>query len=198
MGTIRKDDAFSVPQGFTANQMAKAIANKYGVNSADFEYDRLSKKLFYRPKKKVVYSKPEKMSVQEYFDTIVLANNKELAAKVAMFEDEVWMPIINIGRYFGGDVDYSGFYEVSNKGRIKMIDCGNAMRSDISVGYDTPTRNAMQFTLNDRNGKRTTSDVKYMVADAFLGEHDIKLNEVIHIDGDYHNNEATNLMWVER
>jgi hypothetical protein len=138
------------------------------------------------------------MTVQAYFDTIVLANNKELAAKVAMYENETWLPIQNIGRYFGGDVDYSAFYEVSNMGRIKIVDCTNAMRCDITTGYDTPTRNAMQFTLNDRNGKRTTSDVKYMVADAFLGEHEIKLNEVVHIDGDYHNNKADNLMWVTR
>ena len=193
---IKKNDSFSIPSGFNAKQTAKMIAAKFGVNASDFV--QFGNTIIFQPKKKVVFSKPEKMSVEDYFNNIVLPNNKELAAMVAMYDDEVWLPIQNIGRYFDGEVDYSQFYEVSNKGRIKMIDCGNAMKSSITVGYDTPTRNAMQFTLNDRNGKRTTSDVKYMVADAFLGDHDIKLNEVIHIDGDYHNNKSENLMWVTR
>lgn len=193
---IKKNDSFGIPQGFNAKQTAKMIAAKFGVNASDFV--QFGNTIIFQPKKKVVFSKPANMSVKDYFEKIVLPNNDEIAAMVAMYDDEVWLPIQNIGRYFEGEVDYSQFYEVSNKGRIKMIDCGNAMKSNISVGYDTPTRNAMQFTLNDRNGKRTTSDVKYMVADAFLGDHDIKLNEVIHIDGDYHNNKSENLMWVTR
>jgi hypothetical protein len=193
---IKKNDSFGIPQGFNAKQTAKMIASKFGVNASDFI--QFGNKIIFQPKKKVVFSKPANMTVKDYFEKIVLPNNDEIAAMVAMYDDEVWLPIQNIGRYFEGEVDYSQFYEVSNKGRIKMIDCSNAMKSNISVGYDTPTRNAMQFTLNDRNGKRTTSDVKYMVADAFLGDHDIKLNEVIHIDGDYHNNKSENLMWVTR
>lgn len=196
MSTIKKTDEFMIPQGMNAKQTAKMLANTFGVAISDFVEN--GKKLIYSPKRKVVYKKPVGMTVKDYFEKIVLPNNNEVAAQLRVFDNEKWLPIQNIGRYFDGEVDYSQFYEVSDKGRIKLIDCTNAMECKITCGYDTPTRNAMQFTLNDRNGKRTTSDVKYMVADAFLGEHDIAINEVIHIDGDYHNNNSDNLMWVTR
>lgn len=195
--TINKGDKFGIPNGYKPQQMAKMIANKYGVQAVDFELS--GNWLVYSPKKKkAMAGKPDNMSVEDYFNKIVLKQNTKVAEKMKMYKNEVWRPIQNVGRYFNGEVDYSVFYEVSNMGRIKMIDCRSASRSDISVGYDTPTRNAMQFTLNDRNGSRTTSDVKYMVADAFLEPHDISHFEVIHIDGDYHNNKLENLQWVER
>lgn len=193
---IKKNDTFVIPQGMSAKTTARMIATKYGVDVLDFVEQ--GKKIVYLPKKKTAIKKPKGMTISDYFEQIVLLNNQEVAKQITLFEGEKWLPIQNIGRYFGGNVDYSMFYEVSDKGRIKIIDCGDVMKCKITSGYDTPTRNAMQFTLNDKEGKRTTSDVKYMVADAFMGEHDIKLNEVIHIDGDYHNNDVKNLMWVER
>ena len=194
--TIKKGEKFSIPQGFKAKQIAKMISNKYNVSPSDFKQE--GSYLVYEPKKKLPMSKPKDMSIEDYFHQVVLKQNPELAEKFKMYPQEVWRPIKNNGRYFDGTIDYSVFYEVSNMGRIKMIDCRSASRSDITVGYDTPTRNAMQFTLNDRNGSRTTSDIKYMVADAFMEPKDQNLFEVIHIDGDYHNNKLENLAWAER
>ena len=193
---MQKNDSFSVPQGFNANQMAKAIAAKYGVNSTDFVFDKLSRKLFYQPKKKASTSKrPKGMTDEEYYRSLNLA---KISQDVKSVETEEWRPIQNMGRYFGGDVDYSFRYEVSNKGRLKTID-GDTFT--ISEGYDAPTRKAMQFHLNAKVGGEvlnTCPDVKYMVADAFLEAKDTKKYIVIHVDGDYHNNEVTNLMWVQR
>jgi DNA-binding winged helix-turn-helix (wHTH) protein len=113
-------------------------------------------------------------------------------------EDEEWRPVPNKGRYFGGEADYGNYYEISNLGRLRTINLQNAAKSSISCGYDAPTRKAMQFHLNHKSGMNTCPDVKYMVADAFLGEHDLENNMVVHIDGDYHNNRADNLKWVPR
>lgn len=196
---IKKNDSFGIPQGFNAKQTAKMIAAKFGVSASDFV--QFGNKIVFQPKKKVVFSKPANMGVQDYFNSIVLPNNKQVAEMVAKCENEEWRPVQNVGRYFDGEVDYGCFYEVSNLGRLKTIDVNNAMNCSISEGYDAPTRNAMQFHLNAKvNGKtlNTCPDVKYMVADAFLEAKDPKTYMIIHIDGDYHNNRVDNLQWAER
>lgn len=152
------------------------------------------------PKEKI--SKPEDMSIEEYYSKLVLPNNQKIASKENEFADEDWRPVKNIGRYFGGDVDYSSYYEVSNYGRLKVINLKDALKSDIYVGYDAPTRKAMQFHLNgygaDGTSRKTCPDVKYIVADAWLQPMDPKKYMVRHKDGDYHNNTADNLEWVPR
>ena len=158
------------------------------------------KKIKSAPKEKL--SKPENMSVEEYYQNIVLPNNPKMAQKENQYADEDWRPVQNIGRYFNGDVDYGSYYLVSNYGRLKVINFNNAIRSDIYVGYDAPTRKAMQFHLNgygdDGASMKTCPDVKYIVADAWLEPHDTKKFKVIHIDGDYHNNHVDNLKWVPK
>ena len=60
----------------------------------------------------------------------------------------------------------------------------------------------MQFNLmgsdNNGNNMHTCPNVAYMVANAFLGEHDPKLYVVRHMDGDWQNNDVDNLEWVPR
>lgn len=192
---IKKNDSFGIPQGFNAKQTAKMVAAKFGVSAADFI--QFGNKIVYQPKKKVSTSKrPKGMTDEEYYRSLNL--DKINQQEVKSIEAEEWRPIQNMGRYFGGEVDYGFRYEVSNKGRLKTID-GDTFT--ISEGYDAPTRKAMQFHLNAKVGGEalnTCPDVKYMVADAFLEAKDTKKYIVIHIDGDYHNNEVTNLMWVQR
>lgn len=190
---LNKGDTFSL-SGMKPEQMARIIASKYGVNPNDFVVKRGM--LTYEPKKvaKQRISKPEDMSVDDYKNKCVIPLKPELKD----IDGEEWRPIKNMGCYFGGDVDYSNYYEVSNLGRVRNIDFGNAAGSNVSYGYDAPTRKAMQYHLNHKSGMNTCPDIKYMVADAFLGEHNPKDNMVIHIDGDYHNNRAENLKWVPR
>ena len=194
---IKKGDIFSL-NGLKPEQLAKMIATKYGVNPADFSKGK-GDTIVYNPKrqakpKQQTISKPEGMSVEEYKEKYVIPMKPELKDE----EGEEWRPVPNKGRYFGGEADYSNYYEISNLGRLRLINLQNAAKSSISCGYDAPTRKAMQFHLNHKSGMNTCPDVKYMVADAFLGEHDLQDNMVIHIDGDYHNNRADNLKWVPR
>ena len=194
---LKKGDIFKL-NGMKAEQLAKMIASKYGVNPTDFTKGK-SDTIVYSPKrtakpKQQTISKPEDMSVEEYKEKYVIPMKPELKDE----DGEEWRPVPNKGRYFGGEADYSNYYEISNLGRLRLINLQNAAKSSISCGYDAPTRKAMQFHLNHKSGMNTCPDVKYMVADAFLGEHDLQDNMVIHIDGDYHNNRADNLKWVPR
>lgn len=152
------------------------------------------------PKEKI--GKPEGMSEEEYERTIVIPNNEKYAQKVREYEDEEFRPIVNGGRYFGGEAYYGNFYEVSNYGRLKILNHENCLRSDIVEGYPAPTRNAMQFHLNfsgeGDDSMKTCPAVHYMVANAFLGEHDPKEWKVVHLDGDWRNNVADNLKWVRK
>jgi len=194
---LKKGDSFKL-NGMSPQTLAKMIASKYGANPADFVQGK-NGTIVYQPKrtakpKPQTISKPENMSVEEYKEKFVIPMNPDLKD----LEDEEWRPVPNKGRYFGGEADYGNYYEISNLGRLRTINLQNAAKSTISCGYDAPTRKAMQFHLNHKSGMNTCPDVKYMVADAFLGEHDLENNMVVHIDGDYHNNRADNLKWVPR
>ncbi|MBP5722950.1 MAG: HNH endonuclease, partial [Bacteroidales bacterium] len=194
---LKKGDIFKL-NGMKPEQLAKMIASKSGVTPTDFTKGK-SDTIVYSPKrtakpKQQTISKPEDMSVEEYKEKYVIPMNPELKDE----EGEEWRPVPNKGRYFGGDAQFDKYYEVSNYGRLRMINLGNAAKSSLITVYDAPTRKGMQVTLNAGDGLRSTPNVKYMVADAFLGEHDTEDNMVIHIDGDYHNNRADNLKWVPR
>ena len=194
---LKKGDSFKL-NGMSPQTLAKMIASKYDVNPADFVPGK-NGTIVYQPKrtakpKPQTISKPENMSVEEYKEKFVIPMNPDLKD----LEDEEWRPVPNKGRYFGGEADYGNYYEISNLGRLRTINLQNAAKSSISCGYDAPTRKAMQFHLNHKSGMNTCPDVKYMVADAFLGEHDLENNMVVHVDGDYHNNRADNLKWVPR
>ena len=195
--------AKNVPTNIQKQYLAKIKKERSDLDPTGFSY--VGNKLIHNGKKaqkKPIISKPENMSVEEYYTKYVLPNNPKMAEKEEQYSDEDWRPVQNIGRYFGGEVDYSSYYEVSNYGRLKTINFKNALRSNIQDGYDAPTRNAMQFHLNgfgdDGTSMKTCPDVKYIVADAWLEPHDMKRFKVIHLDGDYHNNKVNNLKWVEK
>ena len=147
------------------------------------------------PKQKI--SKPEGMSVEEYEDSIVKKyNEKYLKETEALYPDEEFRPIVNSGRYFRGEADYSQYYEISNYGRLKVLDLSDASRCRIVNGYDAPTSKAMQFNLNGE--QHTCPPVHSMVADAWLEPKDPHDFMVKHKNGDYHDNRAENLEWVPR
>jgi len=199
---IKKGDKFNVV-GNSPKILAKMIAKKYGVRPEDFNFDGIS--LIYNPKTGVTrkkISKPDDMPVDVYYAKYVLPNKPELGEEEKKYSDEEWKPIQNIGRYFKGAVDYSNAYEISNYGRLKIINLEDAIKSRIYTGYDASTRGSMQAHLNvrDENGelRQTTGFIGNMVADAFLEPHDPKKFMVKHKDGNYGNNHVSNLEWVPR
>ncbi len=195
--------AKNVPSNIQKQYLAKIRKERSDLDPTGFSY--IGNKLIHngrKAQKKQIISKPKDMSVEEYYQKLVLPNNVKMAEQENEYSDEDWRPVQNIGRYFNGDVDYGSYYEVSNYGRLKTINFNNALRSNIQNGYDAPTRNAMQFHLNgngnDGSSMKTCPDVKYIVADAWLEPHNPKEFKVIHIDGDYHNNKVDNLKWIPR
>ncbi len=186
----------------------KVIRLKYGMNPDDFEYVG-NGKFVYKVKQKKTnprvkapkfrsqdLGRKEGETEQEYLERV-----REVNPKFAEVEGEIpgeeWRPIVNKGRYFSGNTDYTKAYEVSNMGRIRIIDFEDPMRSRISSGYDAPRRNARNFHL-DLPGFKTTPPIHTLVADAWLPEPEggIENYDVEHIDGNYHNNRADNLRYV--
>lgn len=197
--------------GFPNYEIGAAYIKSHYGNLDDFKYNG-GGTFVYQPQKKKSSkisprSKPkgrmEGETYEQYLERIKQVNQKFADAE-AEIDGEIWKPIRNTGRYFGGMTDYTKSHEVSNMGRIRTIDFNDPMKSRISVGYDAPTRNAMQFHLDtkDENGQflKTTPPIHTLVADAFLEppEGNIEDYDVVHIDGDYHNNRADNLKYVLR
>ena len=179
------------------------IAKKYGLRYEDFDFDGIN--IIYNPKTtspRQKISKPADMPIDTYYQKYVLPNKPELAQQEKEYPDEEWKPVQNIGRYFKGAVDYSNAYEISNYGRLKIINLDDAVKSRIYTGYDASSRGSIQAHLNvrDENGdlKQTTGFMGNIVADAFLEPHDPKKFIVIHKDGNYGNNHVSNLEWVPR
>lgn len=103
-------------------------------------------------------------------------------------KDEVWKPIKG----------YEGFYEVSNKGRVRSVkrrDARGQLRKSriLSVKKVQNTKKVTFFI----DGKRKTIALKKLVVDAFLGEP--KANEkVVFVDGNPDNICAENLKWQKK
>ncbi|MBP5454965.1 MAG: HNH endonuclease [Paludibacteraceae bacterium] len=158
---------------------------------------RSNGKLRPKPMQKPKISKPEGMSPKEYEETIVKrCNPKYQEDSQTLYPGEEFRPVVNTGRYFRGEADFSSYYEISNYGRLKVIDFSDASKCRIMNGYDAPTSRAMQFNLNGE--QHTCPPVHSMVADAFLEPKDPHDFMVRHINGDYHDNRAENLQWVPR
>ena len=200
------------PQGYTAQKgeqwkkerIAKEIEKNPKLDPNGFHWfgDELKHNEKLRPKSapRPKIGKPEGMSDKEYEQKLVIPNNEKYRAQLEKYSDEEFLPIVNGGRYFGGAVDYGCDYEVSNKGRLKVLNHGDVLKSNIYDPYPAPTRKAMQFHLNamDNEGNKmfTCPNVAYMVANAFLGEHDPSQYTIRHKDGDWRNNNVENLEWV--
>lgn len=182
------------------------IAKRYGVDPKDFVIN--GRDIVYSPKKKrgrkastETLSKPKGMGTDEYFDKMVaptmIAKGKEEFANI---DGEVWLPLPNKGRYFKGELDPSEVVEVSNMGRVRIINCANGLKSKIDCGYYAPTRGAVQVHINstDSAGKplKTTGFLVNMVFDAFCdpeGEIDPSEVRVIYLDGNPRNCRLDNL-----
>ena len=204
-----------VINGANETKGRQIIQAHYGLNPDDFEFVG-GGKFIYKPKRrggavrqaklkkeKEFLGRKEGESEQEYLDRI-RGLNKKFADAENEIEGEEWRPVVNTGRYRSGTTDYTRSHEVSNMGRLRTIDYEDPMRSRISIGYDAPTRKAMQFHLDAKTGdgewEKTTPPVHTMVADAWLDkpEGNIADYDVEHIDGNYHNNRADNLRYVLR
>lgn len=197
------------PQGYTAKKgeqwkkerIEKEIEKNPKLDPNGFRWfgdelkhnEKLRPKTAPRPK----IGKPEGMSPKEYEENIVKKYNPKYEQESqALMPGEEFRPVVNTGRYFRGDADFSSYYEISNYGRLKVIDFSDASKCRIMNGYDAPTSRAMQFNLNGE--QHTCPPVHSMVADAFLEPKDPHDFMVRHINGDYHDNRAENLQWVPR
>lgn len=96
---------------------------------------------------------------------------------------------------------FEGYYEISNRGRIRSIDrvcnthsseAGRRIKGQII----TPTDNGNGYLIVHlkRNGKRSSRYIHRLVAEAFL-ERRTGCNVVDHIDYNKKNNAVENLRW---
>jgi hypothetical protein len=103
-------------------------------------------------------------------------------------KNEVWKPV----------KDYEGFYEVSNKGRVRSVERIDArgQHRKSKIMSVKKIQNAKKVTFF-RDGKSKTFTLKKLVADAFLGEpkSDEKL---VCVDGNPDNICAENLKWQKK
>ena len=98
---------------------------------------------------------------------------------------EIWKPIKG----------YDGLYEVSNKGRIKSLNCYNYKTPRLLKVSKRPD-GYLSVRLS-KNNKQTTKTVHRLVADAFLPN--INNYEMInHKDENRANNNVDNLEWCTR
>lgn len=192
------------------NMAGRIIRAMYGVSPDDFEnlgggrfkYKSNVKKTRPSTKKPKFKSqdlgRKEDETEQEYLERVREINGNFAETEKEMPGEE-WRPIVNKGRYFAGETDYTKSYEVSNMGRIRIIDYQDPMRSRISTGYDAPGKGARNFHL-DIPGFKTTPPIHTLVADAWLPEPEggVENYDVEHIDGNYHNNRVDNLRYVPK
>ena len=201
---FKMGDSIVIPGDETYGR--KVLRDRYKMNPDDFEYIGAGKFVYKMKPKKTnagMKKKPKFKSQdlgkkdgetsEEYLDRVKQVNQK-FAQMDGEIEGEEWRPIENKGRYFKGNADFSKDFEVSNMGRVRVIDLEDPMRSIITSGYDAPNKKARQITIRIP-GMRTTPPLHTLVADAWLPEPPggIEKYYVAHIDGDYHNNRADNL-----
>lgn len=107
---------------------------------------------------------------------------------------EIWRDIVIDGE------DYSGWYQVSNLGRVRSVDriitLIDGRRQFYKGKILTPHKDGcLYLQVKIRNGGTQRSKrVNRLVATAFLSNPD-NLPHVAHIDGDRQNNIVTNLKW---
>lgn len=98
---------------------------------------------------------------------------------------EVWVSVPN----------YEGFYEVSDKGRVRSLDrisCGKKCIGSIMSTFKSGKYQSVDLS---RDGVREKFSIHRLVLMSFEGLHKTKLH-CNHIDGDKHNNSLENLEWV--
>lgn len=107
--------------------------------------------------------------------------------------NEIWK---SIGVFKG--VDLTGFYEVSNYGRVKRLArvdaSGHFLKEKILT--KKPNRAGYVFLSLMVNKKTVTGLIHQYVMNAFCPDHDPEKNKIRHIDGDKTNNALDNLEWA--
>ena len=99
--------------------------------------------------------------------------------------NELWKPVKG----------FEGFYEVSNKGRVRSVDrldlCGRRRKGK------TISINSIQQVMLSRNGKKKNCLVQKLVVDAFLEKPQAD-EKLVHVDGNPKNNCVENLRWRKK
>lgn len=89
---------------------------------------------------------------------------------------------------------YEGLYEVSNLGRVRSID--RIVNKHLINGKILNVRNGIYLTVTlSKNGKAKQMTIHRIVAIAFIPNQN-NYGYIDHIDGNKHNNNASNLRWV--
>lgn len=103
-------------------------------------------------------------------------------------KDEIWKPIKG----------YKGFYEVSNKGRVRSVERLDArgQHRKSKIMSVKKIQNSKKVTFF-RNGKSKTFTLKKLVADAFL-EAPKADEKLVYVDGNPENNCVENLKWQKK
>lgn len=94
--------------------------------------------------------------------------------------NEYWKPVVN----------YEGYYEVSNTGRIRRTQTGHILKPRISNGYCLVDLRV--------NCVRKYYRIHRLVALSFVGPQPTSEHEIRHFDGDKRNNNSDNLSWGTR
>lgn len=91
---------------------------------------------------------------------------------------------------------FEGFYQVSNKGRIKSLayQCGTVFKHEKIRALSLTKDGYVKIRLL-HNGKDETRRVHKLVAEAFLGLSNLTVN---HKDGNKQNNSVENLEYIDR
>lgn len=101
---------------------------------------------------------------------------------------EVWKDIVG----------YEGLYKVSNLGRVKSLDRivthKNGRKRLFKGKLITPFKNEYFMVVLSKNGKKSSSNIHRLVAQAFIPNPN-NLPEVNHIDENKSNNKVSNLEW---
>lgn len=87
-------------------------------------------------------------------------------------------------------IEYEGYYEVSDAGRVRRTQTKRVLKPRISNGYCLVDLRA--------NNKRRYYRVHRLVAFSFIGIQPTSQHEIRHFDGNRQNNNVTNLSWGTR
>lgn len=93
---------------------------------------------------------------------------------------------------------FEGFYEISNKGRVKTLyTSSQGKRGGGDFLKERTTRQGYKFYQLNKSGKKSTVLTHRLIAQAFIENPEGK-NEINHIDGNKANNNLDNLEWCTR
>ena len=97
--------------------------------------------------------------------------------------EEIWLPIKG----------YEGFYEISNKGRVKSLPRNGTIKKPKILALSNDCDGYKIITLN-KKGVAKTEKVHRLVGIAFI-PNPMDKPQINHIDGDKTNNLVANLEW---